>query len=166
MPKRKPLIDIPTVVGFTLLAKGNRQYANDMIIVRFANSISVAQYRGRKAAKDGKKPTIEMKFWIYAALEGVQVDRSLISIFTQRIDVLARRFGEKVIWDKGELQVAEHHGKNYLVKGGKVRDVYAFVPEEGSRVDGLYSEYKRAFNRLRKVGISLNSARLRFNQST
>jgi hypothetical protein len=164
MPKRKRVIDIPTLVGFTKLAKENREHANDMIIVRFANSIGVAQYRGRVAAKNGKKPTIELKFWIYATQEGVQVDRSLISVFTLRIDALARRFGEKVIWDKGELQVAEHDGKNYLVKGGKVRDVYAFIPHEDSRVDGLYSEYKKAFNRLKKAGISLKGARLHFDK--
>lgn len=166
MPKRKPVIDIPAVVGFTKLAREKREHANDMVIVRFANSLNVAQYRGKKAAKDGRKPTIEMRFWIYATPEGVQVDRSLISVFTLRIDALARRFGEKVIWDKGELQVAEHDGKNYLVKGGKVRDVYAFIPHEDSRVDGLYSEYKKAFNRLKKAGISLKGARLRFNHNT
>lgn len=162
--RRKKFVkaDVPALVGFTKLMEQHRALAVDMAVVRFANNIVVAQYRGRQAKKEKKKPRKKMAFWIYAVKSGEIVDHNVIHKITQRIDTIAKRFGQKVSWGKRELQVAEYKGEDYMVKGGVINDIFALVPPPDTKASGISAYYGRAFQSLKKAGVNLIDAKKLF----
>ena len=161
---KKKQVDIPSLVGFTKLMELHREHAADMAVARVANHIVVSQFRAGKAIDANRKPNKKIQFWIYGVREGERVNRSLINSLTQRIDSMAKRFGQKVSWGRNELDVVEYNGVNYIVKDGRVRDVLQLLPPEEVRMRTISGDYNIATSRLKKAGISLKDARKLFEE--
>ncbi len=152
--------NIRALVGFTKLMETYPGSASDMVIARFANTVLVTQFRGKKELEAGVKPRRKMKFWIYAVKVGERVNRSLIYKIKQPIESLVKRFGQKVSWGRDEVQVVEYKGQDYIVKGGTIHDVFAFVPSASPRISGVRHDYTQAFQRLKEEGVNLKDAKL------